>query len=106
MAVITPSGMEITAETSVTAMEATISGKIPKSGGLEVGYQYLPKMKSVTVTLLKIGMPSMNKKSMIMKSMANEASATQKKKMRTDISVLLRIFVIRFSKSSDKLTAS
>jgi len=97
--------MEITAETSVTAIEATIKGKIPKSGGLEVGYQYLPKMKSVTVTFLKIGMPSVNKKSMIMKSMANEASATLKKKTRTDLSVLLRIFVIRFSMSHDKLNS-
>jgi len=87
-------------------MEATIRGKMPKSGGLEVGYQYLPKMKSFIETCLKIGMPSMNKKSMIMKSMAKEARATLKKKMRTDLSVLLRIFVIRFSMSNDKLNTS
>jgi hypothetical protein len=102
MAVITPIGIEITAETRVTAMEAIISGKMPKSGGLEVGYQYLPKIKSVIVTFLKIGMPSMNKKIIIMKRIAMEAKATLKKKMRTDLSVLWRAFVIGFSKSSYK----
>jgi len=43
---------------------------------------------------LKIGMPSMNKKIIIMKRIAIEANATLKKKMRTDLSVLWRVFVM------------
>jgi len=43
----------------------------------------------------------MNKKIIIMKRIAIEANATLKKKMRTDLSVLWRVFVIGFSKSSD-----
>ena len=45
MAVITPRGMASVLENAVTAIEATISGKIPKSGGSEVGYQYVPNKK-------------------------------------------------------------
>ena len=86
--------MEITADTSVTARDATIRGKMPKSGGLEVGYQYLPNTNWNTETFSKIGRPSMNKKTMIMHNMAMDASATLKKKMRTDRSVLWRAFVI------------
>jgi hypothetical protein len=38
--------MEIIEEIAVTAIEAMIRGKIPKSGGSAVGYQYLPKINS------------------------------------------------------------
>ena len=88
MAVITPSGMETAAETSVTARDATIKGKMPKSGGLEVGYHNFPNTKSEMVIFLNIGRPSMNRKAMIMKIIAMEASAAQKKKVRTALSVL------------------
>ena len=53
---------EIREAAAVTARDATISGRIPKSAGSSVGYQYFPKMKSETETFPKIGRPSMKRK--------------------------------------------
>lgn len=80
--------MEIAADTAVTIIEARISGKIPKSGGLDVGYQYFPKTNFKTDICLKIGSPSMNKKAIIINRMAIETVATLKNMIRTDFSVL------------------
>jgi hypothetical protein len=96
---MTPSGIEMAAETKVTAMDATIRGKMPKSGGLDVGYQYFPKIKSFIETILKTGKPSMKRNNIIINRMAKEAKATLKKKKRTDLSVLPRLFFIVFAKS-------
>jgi hypothetical protein len=78
IAVSTPSGIEIREDNNVTASDAIISDKIPKSGGSEVGYQYSPKIKSLTATSLKIGIPSMKRKIIIMKRIITEAEAMLK----------------------------
>jgi len=62
MAVITPRGMARHEDKIVTASEAVISGAMPNAGwAVSVGYQYWPKMKSVTLATLKRGRPSMNR---------------------------------------------
>jgi len=45
MAVMTPRGIERTAEQTVTQKEARMSGRAPKSAGSAVGYQKVPKKK-------------------------------------------------------------
>ena len=74
--------MERRAEITVTAMEAVMSGKIPKSGGSAVGYQYSPKRKSFTETCLNMGSPSAKRKTTIRTRIVIEARATQKKTER------------------------
>jgi hypothetical protein len=92
MAVSTPNGIEITEDTPVTAIDPTISGKIPKAGGSSVGYQYFPKTKSLTETSFKIGSPSINKKIVINARVAIEASEIQKNVIRMIFSVLRLFF--------------
>jgi hypothetical protein len=86
--------MEIIEATAVTDKDAAISGKMPKAGGSSVGYQYFPKMKSLTETLLKMGRPSINRKITIRPSIVIDANAIQKKKMRIARSLLRRLFPI------------
>ena len=87
---MTPSGMAIIPEKTVTANEATIRGKIPKSGGSDVGYQYLPRRKSLTETVLKIGSPSLKRNSMIRNKMVMDAVAMMKNIACIDFSVVWR----------------
>jgi hypothetical protein len=75
-------------------MDPIISGKIPKSGGSSVGYQYCPKTKSITETSLKMGRPSMNKKIVINARVAIEASEIQKNVSRMIFSVLYLLFPV------------
>ena len=91
-----PSGIDIKADSKVTDSEATISDKIPKSGGSEVGYQYFPKIKSLTETSSKIGIPSMKRNTIIMKSITIEADATTKKSVCIVRSVIRRLLNISF----------
>jgi hypothetical protein len=65
----------MTAEIAVTAMEAVIRGKIPNSGGSEVGYQYLPNKNSLTETFPKMGSPSKKRKKTIRVRIVIEARA-------------------------------
>jgi hypothetical protein len=83
----TPRGMDITEEMNVTENDAIISGKIPKSAGSAVGYQYLPNIKSITETLPNIGSPSMKRKATISARVNIEAIATIKKRERTIFSL-------------------
>jgi hypothetical protein len=73
MAVITPRGIEMALESTVTAKEAIIKGKIPKSGGDAVGYQDLPNKKLKTETTLKMGTPSIKRNRAIKKRLVIEA---------------------------------
>ncbi len=57
-----------------------MSGKIPKSGGSAVGYQYLPKRKPFTETCLKMGSPSAKRKTTIRTRIVIEARATRRKR--------------------------
>ena len=79
MAVMTPSGTAMRAESSVTAREATRSGNMPKSGGEEVGYHSRPKRKSNTDAFVKIGAPSTKRKTRIRKSTRMDTDAAIKK---------------------------
>ncbi|GLI32824.1 hypothetical protein DAMNIGENAA_02570 [Desulforhabdus amnigena] len=78
-AVIIPKGIEIRAERKVTAKDATRRGRIPKSGGDEVGYHSNPKRNAPTDSFLKMGRPSANKKSKIIESTRIEVKAVRKK---------------------------
>jgi hypothetical protein len=82
MAVITPRGIARTLERRVTEIEATISARMPKSGGSDVGYHDFPNRKSLTETTLKTGTPSMKRKRTIKKRMVIEARAMPKKRER------------------------
>src|SRR3989338_1966386 len=64
-------GMEMAAAPIVTNMEPRIKGRIPKSGGSEMGYQFLPKRNWLGVIILKSARPSFkrNKKIRITKNM-------------------------------------
>jgi hypothetical protein len=73
MAVITPKGIERALESTVTASEAIINGKMPKSGGDAVGYQAFPNKKLGTETTLRIGTPSIKRKRAIKKRLVIEA---------------------------------
>ena len=97
MAVMIPSGMDIMPDTPVTATEATIRGKMPKSAGSEVGYQYFPKMKSLTDTVSKMGSPSLKRNSMIRNRMEMDAVATMKNITCMDFSVVWRRLAIVMS---------
>jgi hypothetical protein len=77
---MTPRGMEMREENAVTAIEAMIKGKIPKSGGSEVGYQYLPNRKFFRETFSKMGIPSMKRKNTMSPSVVMEARAMLKNK--------------------------
>jgi len=57
-AVMTPSGIAMSEENTVTAMEATIMGRMPNSGGSAVGYQKFPNRNPPTETCSKMGAPS------------------------------------------------
>jgi hypothetical protein len=70
--------MERILESTVTAMEAIIKEKIPKSAGDAVGYQALPNKKLGTETTLKIGRPSKKRKRAIKKRLVIEAKETPK----------------------------
>ena len=61
-----------------------------------MGYQYFPKIKSLTETSSKIGIPSMKRNIIIMKSITIEADATTKKSMRIVRSVIWRLLAISF----------
>ena len=87
-AVSTPKGIDMTDDTIVTATDPIISAKIPKSGGSSVGYQRLPKIKSFTETLLKMGRPSMKRKTTIRARVIMDANATPKKVNRISFSAL------------------
>ena len=53
-----PMGTEMAAAPSVTSSEPRISGRMPKRGGSEIGYQLLPKRKSPTLSPRKRERPS------------------------------------------------
>jgi len=86
MAVIPPRGIAMREETKVTAREAAIRGNMPKSGGSDVGYQLLPKRKSVTGTVLKIGIPWIKRKAMIRVRTRMEIQAVSRKKFLMQVS--------------------
>ena len=63
----------------VTETDAIMSGRVPKRATSLVGYQLVPKMKSVTLTSLKIGIPSLKRKSMMSSRIIKQVSPTIKK---------------------------
>jgi hypothetical protein len=73
--------MEIAADKMVTTRDPIIIGKIPKSGGSDVGYQYVPNIKFFTETTLKIGNPSTKRNTEIVNRIVMDAVAMQKKVM-------------------------
>jgi hypothetical protein len=71
----TPKGTHINKAPAVTHKDPKIKGKIPKSGGSKVGYQYFPKRNLNTLTSLKIGKPSLKRTMVIPIKKTKEAKA-------------------------------
>ncbi len=67
-----PMGTEMAAAPKVTSSEPRISGRIPKRGGSEMGYQLLPKRKSITLSPRNSENPSRSKKRKISKTKTTE----------------------------------
>ena len=95
MAVMTPKGIDSVDDTNVTAREATINGKIPKSGGSDVGYHSVPKMKSLMDTFAKIGIPSEKRKKTIIPRVVMHARAINRKVRRMICSLNWRVMVFK-----------
>jgi hypothetical protein len=82
--------MEMAEATAVTLRDAIMSAKIPNSAGSEVGYQYLPKIKSLMATFSNMGRPSIKRNITIRVSTVIDARAMQKKTILIAFSFLLR----------------
>jgi hypothetical protein len=89
MAIAMLKGTEMMAEKSVTEREAAINGKMPNFGGVDVGYHCFPSTKSLMLTTLNTGNPSLNKKIMIRKSIDTEKKVTIARRYLTSLSLRL-----------------
>ena len=67
-----PMGTEMAAAPSVTSSEPRISGRMPKRGGSEMGYQLLPKRKSITLSPRKRENPSRSRNRKISRTKTTE----------------------------------
>ena len=76
---------------NVTDNDAIISGNVPNFGGTEVGYQLVPKRKSLILTTLKIGKPSLKRNIMIKNKNETDIKPTTAKIYLTILSLMLWI---------------
>src|SRR3989338_2874419 len=86
-----PSGMAITAAPRVTRSEPRISGRMPKSGGSEIGYQLVPVRNAAGRTVKKSRAPSFRRKTKISETMRIEATPLARTSASTIFS-LSRLF--------------